>query len=312
MKGSRLLKLLFNPRRILIAILQTKSFKVLPDKLYVKLLYFFSVGEKLNFNHLVTYYQKINWLKFNYKDDLLKICSDKYTVREYIRRKVGDQVLVPLYGIFTNAKDINFNQLPDSYILKITTGNGRNIICEDNGKIDKNKTIKLLNKWLKDDDYYWRGREWCYKDSNPKIICEKFLNVNGIVPKDYKVYCFHGKPAYIAVFHDRFGKVPSQTVYDINWNALPCVMDYHFKRNINDIEPKPVCYDQILSISEKVSEAFIHVRVDFYIVNEKPFIGELTFFNASGCTKMLPQEWDVKIGSLIDLVKISKNGKYIS
>lgn len=312
LKIVKVLMLLFNnPRHFAIGILQSKLFRMLPDELYVRIRYRLAVGERLDFKNLTTFYHKINWLKFNYKDELLKRCSDKYTVREYIGTKVGDHVLVPLYGVYNDARDIDFDELPESFVLKLTGGNGRNIICDNKAELNRKKTVKLLNKWLEDDDYYWRGREWCYRDNRSKIICEQFLQDKGEIPKDYKVYCFHGKPAYIAVFNDRFGNVPSQAIYDINWTVVPGVMDYHFARNIDNIETKPVCYKQILSISEKLSADFIHVRVDFYIVNGKPFIGELTFFNASGCTKMLPEELDVKIGSLINLEKISKDGKYI-
>ena len=136
------------------------------------------------------------------------------------------------------------------------------------------------------------------------------LLVDGDVPKDYKVYCFHGEPKYIAVFHDRFGEAPSQTIYDIDWVVQDCVFDFHFKKNHKDLEERPACYDELLEAARSLSRDFIHVRVDFYVVDGRLFFGELTFFNAGGNTKMLPQKREYELGSLIDLSRIDVEGLY--
>lgn len=284
--------------------------RFVPDEVYSKWFYRKSVGAKLDLKNPQTFYHKINWLKLHYRDPLLKECSDKYTVRNYIKRKVGEGFLVPLLGVYDDAKEIDFHMLPDRFVLKETGGSNTNIICKNKNKLDIKKTICVLNKWRRE-DFFLIGREWCYKNNESRIICEKLLGDGNAVPKDYKIYCFHGEPSYIAVFHGRFTPAPSQTIYNTAWEAQECVMDYHFARNISDIEPPPACLDQMLWVAKVLSEDFIHVRVDFYIVDGQLYVGEMTFFNASGCTKMIPASQDYKIGKLIDLSLIDARGQYV-
>lgn len=296
-------------RSLLIRFFRSGALNFVPDQLFVRWLYRVRMGSPLDLNHLKTYYHKINWLKYSYRDPLLKVCADKYTVRNYIESKVGNQVLVPLLGVYKDASEIDFDGLPAQFVIKSSGGSGGNIICKNKADLNLPEVRRKLNAWIQQ-NYYWRGREWCYKDNQSVILCEKYMTNNGEVPRDYKVYCFHGAPEYIVVFHDRFSGSPSQTVYNKNWEVVPGLMDVHFALNQKNIEPSPSCFAEMISIATQLSHDFIHVRVDFYIIHGELKVGELTFFNASGCTRMDPPELDQQIGDLLDLNKISNDGLY--
>ncbi|MDD2462573.1 MAG: ATP-grasp fold amidoligase family protein [Desulfobulbus sp.] len=300
-----------NPRYILVGLLRQLPVWALNAESYARLLYRAYMGKGSNWKNPHTYYEKINWLKVNYRDPLLAQCADKYKVREFIEHQVGADVLVPLLGVYDSPEKIIFNSLPNSFVLKSSGGNGNNLFVRNKEFLDVSSTFKILSDWL-EEDYYRLTREWCYKDSSPVIICEPLLKGDSgtIVPKDYKIYCFRGEPLYTAIFHGRFSENPSQTVYDLDWNIMPFVWDKHFSKNEN-MEPRPDCYDEMLDICRRLSVFFLHVRVDFYIINNRPLIGELTFFNAGGCSEMDPKEFDVEIGSLLDLSLINKEGRFL-
>lgn len=300
-----------NPQYLFVGLMRQFPVWFIGDDLYARLLYRAYMGKVSNWKNPQTYYEKINWLKANYKDPLLAQCADKYKVRKFIEKQVGTDVLVPLLGVYDSPEKIVFNSLPHSFVLKSSGGNGNNLFFRNNGLLDVTSTVKILSGWL-EEDYYRLTREWCYKDSSPVIICEPLLEGTdgATVPKDYKIYCFRGEPLYTAIFHGRFSEKPSQTIYDLDWNIMPFVWDKHFSKNAN-AEPRPACYEEMLEICQRLSAFFLHVRVDFYIINNRPLIGELTFFNAGGCSEMDPKEFDIEIGSLLDLSLINKEGHFL-
>lgn len=283
--------------------------KVVPDKTYSILLYRYFVGKGLALSEPQKYFHKIVWLKLHYHDPLIQVCSDKYLVRLYISSILGDKYLVPMLGVYDCVEGIDFQTLPDKFVLKTTNGSGTNYICSSKNDLDWPSVKLNFKKWLKE-DFYFRSREWCYKKPAPRIICERFIGEDNSVPKDYKVYCFHGEPMYIAVFHGRFTDKPSQTIYDSDWNVQDCVFDFHFEKNLIEIEPIPNKFNEMMDVARRISKAFIHVRVDFYMTEGSLFIGELTFFNAGGNTKMIPESREFEVGELIDLSQIDQFGRY--
>ena len=176
------------------------------------------------------------------------------------------------------------------------------MICRDKSCLDIESAKKKINKCLKR-NYYKHGREWPYKNVKPRIIAETFIvDKKHLVPEDYKIYCFNGKPRYIVVFHDRFNdkEILSETVYDLDWNPQGVSFDNHFQPS-DVVEPKPKNLEELINICSKISKGFAQVRVDFYIVNEKIYFGEITLSTASGFQPMIPESLDFKLGEMVDL-----------
>ncbi|NLE06027.1 MAG: glycosyl transferase, partial [Crenarchaeota archaeon] len=192
--------------------------------------------------------------------------------------------------------------LPNQFVLKCTHDSGGLIICKDKSKLDIKAAKKKINTSLKR-NYYWYFREWPYKNVKPRIIAEKYMvDGNNIVPEDFKVYCINEEPKYIVIFHNRFNKnkVLAETVYDTDLNIIDCSFSEHFKAIKQDF-PYPEAKDLLLKLSKFLSAGFRQIRTDFYIINGKIYFGELTLYTASGLTHFVPNEWDIKLGNLLNL-----------
>lgn len=277
----------------------------LPDKFMVKLQYRISQNRKLNLKKPSRFTEKLQWYKLYHRDPLMIKCSDKYQVREYVASKGLEDILVPLYGVYDNAEQIDFDLLPKKFVLKTNNGSHTNIICEDKSKLDINHTKKTLNEWINAWDGKM-GREWAYHDIKPKIICEKYLEKDekgDLV--DYKFFCFDGKPTTLYVIIERFlvGGI-KLGIFDAKFNQLP------FKRN--DIEKltsnveKPKNYNEMIRIAEILSKDFPHVRVDLYNIDGVIYFGELTFYTAGGYQQYTPDEFDLYMGEQFNLPHLEK------
>ena len=228
----------------------------------------------------VTFQEKLLWLKLkNYNNNPLVIkCADKYAVREYVRSCGYEDILNELTGVFDSPDEIDWDSLPQQFVLKWNFGAGMNIVCSEKSKLDKEETVKKLKKWGK--RKYWLSHgEMHYKFIPKKIICEKYLSdsINKVIP-DYKVYCFNGKPLAVLVMEGRGSKISAQ-FFDKDWNKLKNSEKY--EPASNNVE-KPVCLKEMIEAAEKLSAPFPFVRCDFYIVNGKLYFGELTFTPAGG------------------------------
>lgn len=275
---------------------------MLPDRLYLKLMYKHRVGQTLNLKNPQTFNEKLQWLKLYDRRPEYTMMVDKYAVKQYVADKIGEQYIIPTLGVWDRFEDIDFDKLPNKFALKCTHDSGGQIICRDKSKLDINAAKKQICKKLKK-NYYYSGREWPYKDVKPRIIAEQYMeDVGKIVPEDYKIYCMNGEPKYIVVFHNRFDstKELSETVYDTNWEPQNISLDEHFA--VSDIlEPKPDCLEELLEITKILCDNIPQVRVDFYIINNKIYFGEITLYTASGFQKMIPEEMDLKLGQMIQL-----------
>lgn len=273
----------------------------MPDELYLKLMYKTMTGKKLNLNPPQTFNEKLQWLKLHDRNPLYTTLVDKYAVREYIKEKIGEEYLIPLIGgPWKSVEEIPFDTLPNQFVLKTTHDSGGVVICRNKAEFDFEAAKKKLKKSLKN-NFYYGGREWPYKNVKPQIIAEQYMEEEaGNELKDYKLMCFHSKVKVSYVCSDRFsGEGLKVTFYDAHWKRLPFERHYHPASAV-DIK-KPKSYEEMVRIAEKLSEDIRFVRIDFYEINEKVYFGEFTFYPGSGFEKFKPEEWDAKLGQLIEL-----------
>lgn len=247
-----------------------------------------------------TFNEKLQWLKLYHRNPLMTVCADKVAVRDFVAERIGSEYLIPCLGVWDNPDDIDFDKLPDKFVLKVNWGSGQNIIVKDKSKLDLEEAKKKLAHWMQPQkNHYYYAFEWSYKDIKPKIIAEKYmeeLNENLI---DWKIFCNYGKPIFLFLGIDRF-KDLRFNFYDTNFNQLP--FKQHYKNSDKKIE-KPECFDKLLELAEKLTKDFIHARADFYVVNNKIYFGEITFFHFAGLHRFDPPEWDRKLGDLLVLPK---------
>ena len=274
--------------------------------LCTKIMFRLKIGQRLDLNNPITFNQKLQWIKLYDKEPLKEKCVDKYTVREYVESSGCPELLNELIWEGYEPENIPFDKLPKKCVIKATHGQGMNLICKDSSKLDRNETIKLLKKWLKEKYLPCYGESF-YGKVRPRIIIEKFLgDENGAEPADYKIFCFNGEPKMVDVHTGRFTN-HKRNFYDLDWNVIKGV-SIKYPADENEIVPKPEELELMLMYAKKLSKPFIHVRVDFYIVNHKVYFGELTFTNGAGFDPINPHEFDVQLGSYMTLPIDSKKG----
>jgi len=271
--------------------------------LTIRLLFRLKCKHKLDLATPKSYNEKLNWLKLYYRNELMPLCADKYAVRKYIIDSGYVEYLPELLWYGKNPDDIPFDKLPDSFVIKSTTGSGNNIICKNKDILDIGNIRKQLKKMLKEKYLPCYG-EWHYEKIEPGIIIEELLS-DGVnfVPIDYKFFCFNniegGSVGCIALDLDRYTG-HKRNIYDSEWNFMSDV-SFGFERKFDAGIPKPEKFDEMKNIAAKLAEPFPHCRVDFYVIGEKFYIGELTFFNGSGFDLVTPKEYNLKMGNWIQL-----------
>lgn len=278
-----------------------KSLFFLPDKLYVNLYFYLRLHRKINWKNPQHLNDKLQWLKFNYRFPLQSVVSDKYLVREYVKEKIGEEYLIPLYGNWTDFEDIKFDELPNQFVLKCNHDSGGLAICKDKNTFDKAKARKKINRCLKQ-NFYYVGREYQYKNIIPRIICEKFISDDGNVPMDYKIYCFNGNPDLILVCKDRFNNNSHKAQYlyfDQNWNFVPL---NHGDENIENVDiKKPDNLDKMIEIAKILSQDFVFARIDLYNINGIIYFGEITLSPNSGFDPDITEETDLMFGNRLHI-----------
>lgn len=259
------------------------------------------MDKALDLNNPMTFNEKLQWLKLYDRRPEYSNMVDKYAVRKYIAEKVGEELLIPLLGKYNNYEEIDFNSLPNKFVLKPNHTSGDIFICKAKSEIDHEELKRTINKWLKR-EYFWDHREWPYKNIKPMIICEKFLvDESGTDLKDYKVMCFNGEPRCILVASDRYSSTGLKIdFYDMNWNLLPFKRE---KPRSNKQISKPKSSSRMTEIAKILSKNIPFVRVDFYEVNGHLYFGELTFYPGAGFEKFEPEVYDYILGSWLQLPK---------
>lgn len=296
---KRIRETIKNPWKLFYLAAAQGHFSWMPDEFYLKCLYRGRIGKKLNLENPKTFNEKLQWLKmYNHRPEYTMMV-DKYLVRDYIARKLGEEYLIPLLGVWDNPEEIDFDILPNQFVLKCNHNSGLGMcICKDKSSLDVNDVRKKLKDGL-NQDYYLFNREWPYKDVTRKIICEQYMDDGSGELKDYKFMCFNGEVKCSFVCSDRFSEEGLKvTFYDTNWNMMP--FERHYPRASKPIE-KPKSYDEMIQMARILSENIPFVRVDFYEINGRPYFGELTFFPGSGNEEFSPEEWDTTLGSWITL-----------
>lgn len=291
-------KILQEPGKLVRILGDKKFFNWMPDKQYLKLLYKTETGRRLNFKNPRTYNEKLQWIKLYDKKPEYTLYADKYRVREYISKTIGGEHLIPLLDVYNSVSEIEWDGFPDQFVLKCTHGSGSNIICKDKSKLDIVEAERKLEKWMKK-NWYWFGREWCYKNIKPRIICEKYMvDESGYELKDYKFFCFNGEPKLVQVDYDRFAG-HERNVYSLEWEFIDVIIKYpnNPKRQIE----KPKNLDGMIKIAAILSKGIPHVRVDLYDVNGSIYFGEMTFYHGSGFEKIIPESYDYLLGNWIKL-----------
>lgn len=292
-------KILRNPS-IIVDFLNNKGlFKNVSDKRFLEWQYRRKMGRHLNLNNPKTYNEKLQWLKLNDRNPLYTKLVDKYSVREYVSKKLGEKYLIPLYGVWDSVEQIEWNRLPDQFVLKTTHDSGGVVICNDKSTFDYRSAQKKLKRHLSQ-NYYYPGREWPYKDVKPRIIAEKYMvDQSGNELKDYKFFCFNGEPKLMFIASNRSIE-PKFDFFDLNFNRLPIKQKYKNSKT-KKIE-KPDNFQEMIEVSAVLSKDLPHVRVDFYNINGQIYFGEMTFYHFSGFEKFNPEKYDEILGDWITLV----------
>ena len=292
-----ILKYLKNPGNVLLYLARQNWFDWIPDQTYLQLYYRIAIGKKLNLMSPQTYNEKIQWLKLHDRNPLYTELSDKYEVRKYITNTIGEKYLIPLLGVWDNFDDIDFAKLPNRFVLKCTHDSGGVVICKNKTLFNVEAARNKINKCMKR-CYFMIGREYCYQDIAPRIICEDYMvDESGIELKDYKFFCFNGKPQAMFVATDR-GVDTRFDFFDLEFNHLPFMQHY---KNSTKLLKKPERFEQMIKLAERLSAGIPHVRVDFYNIYEAVYFGELTFYHFSGMEKFEPDEYDYIFGEWLDL-----------
>lgn len=278
----------------------------LKDEAFLKLRYYGEMGKRLDLENPTTFNEKLQWLKLHNRNPEYTRLVDKYQVRQYIADTIGPEYLIPMLGVWDDPDEIDFDKLPDQFVLKCNHNSGLGMcICKDKSSLDFDKVRRDLRRGLKQ-DYYKIGREWPYKDVPRKIICEQYMDDGSGELKDYKVLTFNGEPKLIELHQGRFSKQHTQDFYDSNWELTnisqagePCGASP---------SPKPDCFEKMIALTRIVGKKMSHVRVDWYIIQNHLYFGEITFFDASGFDPFDDPSDDCLLGSWITLPKEKYTG----
>ena len=277
-----------------------KFFGWLPDGIYLKIMYYLKVKRGLNLKNPITFNEKLQWLKLYDRNPKYSIMVDKSEAKKVAASLIGATHIIPTLGVWDNFDDIDFDKLPDKFVLKTTHGGGGSgvLICKDKTKFDKEAAKKKFKKALKK-DFYERYREWPYKNVKKRIIAEKLLeSEEGCSLNDYKFYCFDGKPKYLLISSGRFEGKLCFDYFDMDFNPYPFSQGgpksgLEFK--------KPATFDLMVALAKKLSKGIPHIRIDLYENNGNVYFGEFTFFDSSGFKRFYPDEWDKTIGDWLTL-----------
>ena len=314
-------KQLKNNRGEFMASIISNFFRWLPDATYLRLLYRFKMGHRLDLKNPQTFTEKLQWLKLYNRKPEYTTMVDKYAVKQYVANIIGDEYIIPTLGVWDKPEDIDWGSLPDQFVLKTTHGGGGGgvVICKDKATFEKTTAIPKLKESMAS-DIYSGLREWPYKDVPKRIIAEKFMAPEkSPAPKDlpdYKFFCFNGEPRYCQVIRDRHTK---ETIdfYDMDWNHLEFVGLLPPSNTADTISngltpvARPEHLEEMKDICRKLAKDQPFVRVDLYVIDDKQYFGELTFYPASGIGIFTPEEWNGKLGDLLTLPNAIGGGKFL-
>ncbi|AOZ95496.1 ATP-grasp fold amidoligase family protein [Butyrivibrio hungatei] len=256
-------------------------------------------GRRLNLDNPESYNDKIHWIKVYDHNPVYHKLADKIEVRKWVSERIGEKYLIPIVGgPWNNCEEIDYDKLPDKFVLKCTHDSGGILICHDKKTFDIHYANRFLTNRM-NHDYYLHGREWAYKGLVPKVYAEKYMvDESGVELKDYKVFCFDGVPKVIQVDFGRYTK-HERNLYTTDWRYIPVQIKY--PTNPDHQIDKPKCLEEMLDIATKLSAGLIQARIDLYVIYDKVYFGEITLYHGSGCEKFKPIEFGHEMGSYINL-----------
>lgn len=291
-------------RKIVIRCLYYVAPLIRNDELFLRLLFKQRMGYSLDLVNPQTFSEKLQWLKLFDRRKEYTMMVDKYEVKEYVAGIIGKDYVIPTLAVYERVEDIDFDALPDQFVLKCTHDSGGVVICKNKANFDRKLAVKKLSRALKT-NYYYQNREWPYKNVKPRIIAEKYMTNSGDLNdelSDYKWFCFDGEPKAMFIATDRFKKEETKfDFYDLSFNHLPFT-NGHPNSAIKNMKPEG--FDDMKELAKKLSKGLPQVRVDFYSVKGRIYFGELTFFHWSGMKPFEPRKWDYVFGSYIKLPTI--------
>ena len=297
---SKIKKYLKHPKNFLLFFIDRGFFNKMSDEKYLKMNFKIRMNRELDLKNPKSFNEKIQWLKLYDRKEKYTKMVDKYEAKEYVKNILGEEYIIPTLGVWEKFDDIDFDKLPNQFVLKCTHDSGGLVICKDKSKLNKEEARKKINKSLKN-KFFYNFREWPYKNVKPRIIAEKFMDIGsekGLV--DYKFFCFNGEPKLIYVSEGlEDHSTASIEFLDMNYERL------EFKRNdfkTFDVLPKkPVNFEKMKEVSKILSKDNAFLRVDLYEINNNIYFSELTFSPCGGFLPFEPVEWDFKLGEWINL-----------
>lgn len=292
-----------HPYKFFFVLSKKGVFNWLPDKLYISLLFRHYMRYWINWNSPHTFNEKLNWLKLNNRNPLYTTLVDKESVKKWVSDKIGAQHVIPTLGIWNKFEDINFDKLPNQFVLKCTHDSGGLVICTNKSTLDVSAAREKINNSLKR-NFYYQSREWPYKNVKPQIIAEKYMeDEQDAELRDYKFYTFNGEPRFLLLATNRQceNKPLCFDYFDMDFNHLQLTNHWH-PNNPYEVPHKPQNFEKMKEFAKILAKDIPHVRVDFYEVNGQVYFGEMTFFDMGGFLKLHPDSWERDWG---DLIKIS-------
>lgn len=298
---SKGIVLLFSDFNTFIYKVITGWFNWLPASLYLRILYRCLLGKKLHLKNPKTFTEKLQWLKLNYHNPLMKPWVEKDMAKELAASIIGEDHIIPTLGIWDNLDDVDLSKLPEKFVLKATNGGGGTsvYICHNKNLYDAEAARKVLS-FTSRNNVYDIFKEWPYKNTRSRIIAEEYMDEGDGQLTDYKFYCFNGTPYYLLIASDRFS-LHNFTYFDMDFNLLPITCKVGSPSLKKIVKPKG--FNQMKEFAMKLSQGFPHVRVDLYFCYGNVYFGELTFFDASGFDDMNSEYWDQKFGEYLILPK---------
>lgn len=293
---NKFIFLLAHPRA-LINTLFIHCARGLSDRNYIRFIYLINFGKMPDLDNPQTFNEKMNWLKLHDRNDIYTTLADKYAVKEFVAKQIGTEYVVKNFGVYDKWEDIDFDKLPNQFVIKGIHDSGGAFICKDKSTFDFNEVERRI-KHNQKINYFFPLREWPYKNIKPRIIVDQLLDDDsGHELRDYKFWCFNGKPTYMYITNK--GKVIKENFYDMDFN--PIAIDHGFERAVPEYE-KPAEFEQMKSLAAKLSANIPFVRVDFFDINGRIYFGEFTFYDWGGM-RPFNGEWDKRLGKYLDIPK---------
>lgn len=275
--------------------------KLIPDSIYLKRSFKKQMGYPLNLHNPKTFDEKLQWLKLYNRNPLYTTLVDKYAAKKWVADTIGEQYVIPTLGVWDKFEDIDFDKLPDQFVLKCTHDSGGLVIVKDKSKLDVDVARKKIMDSLKR-NFYWQSREWPYKNVAPRIIAEKYMedSIDGEL-RDYKFYTFNGEPKFLLLATNRQSEGgPNFDYFDMDGKHLPLKNHWH-PQNAESVPHMPQQYGKMQELCKKLAFGIPHARVDFYETDGNILFGEMTFFDQGGFLKLHPDSWEKEWGDLIEL-----------